>query len=165
MGFHSKLKEDLNSALKEKRELELSVLRMLQAAILNKEKEKRYKLSKEKPEFSGDDLIKESQLSDEEIIDVLSGEVKKSKEARLLFEKGGRQELADKEKKEAEILLRYLPEQISKENLEKIIKEAILKTGAKDQKDMGRVMSEIMPHVKGRADGKEISRIVKENLQ
>jgi len=165
MFLKDRIQADLTSSLKEKRELELSVLRMLQAAILNKEKEKRYKLSREKPELSGDDLAKESQLSDEEIIDVLSGEVKKRKEAQLLFEKGGRLDLVEKEKRETEILNKYLPEQISEKDLRILIKEIILKTGAKDQKDIGKVMTQLMPKIKGRVAGNEISRIVKELLQ
>jgi hypothetical protein len=165
MLLKDRIQADLISSLKEKRELELSVLRMLQAAILNKEKEKRYKLSKEKSEVLGNDLEQASQLSDEEIIDVIFGEVKKRKEAQLLFEKGGRVDLAEKEKREIEILNQYLPEQISEEELRILIKEAILKTGAKDKKDIGKVMTQLMPKVKGRAAGNEVSRIVRELLE
>ncbi len=158
------IREDLNSALKEKKELEVSVLRMLNAAIVNREKEKRYKTSKEKPELTEKDLEKESWLIDGEILDVISSEIKKRKEALLLFEKGKRQDLVEKEKKEIEILKKYLPEQISEEELKKLAKEVIEKVGATEPKDMGKVMAELMPKVKGRAEGSLVSKIVKELL-
>ena len=149
-----KIQEDLNSVLKEKKELEVSVLRMLLAAILNKEKEKRFKSGK----------AEEVPLTDEELIEVIFSEIKKRKEAAGLYEKGGRQELAEKEKKEAAILQPYLPAQLSEEELKKLAKEAIEKTGAKEQKDMSRVMQELMSKVKGKADGSLVSKIVKEIL-
>jgi uncharacterized protein YqeY len=92
-----KIQQDLKTGLREKKEVEVSTLRMLLSAILNKEKEKRYKLSQEKPDL--EDLDKEGQLTDEEIFNVISSEVKKRKEAILGFEKGERKDLAEKEKK------------------------------------------------------------------
>lgn len=154
MTLKEKIQEDLNSAIKSKREIETSTLRMLSAAILNKEKEKRYKSGK------SEDIP----LIDEEIIEVVFNEVKKRKEAIELYEKGDRQELADKEKKEAEILQKYLPEQLTEEEVKKLVKEAIAKVGAKEQKDMGKVMAELMPQVKGKADGGLVSKVVKELL-
>jgi len=154
MTLKEKIQEDLNSAIKSKREIETSTLRMLSAAILNKEKEKRYKSGK------SEDIP----LIDEEIIEVVFNEVKKRKEAIELYEKGNRQELADKEKKEAEILQKYLPEQLTEEEVKKLVKEAIAKVGAKEQKDMGKVMAELMPQVKGKADGGLVSKVVKELL-
>jgi len=154
MTLKGKIQEDLNSAIKSKREIETSTLRMLSAAILNKEKEKRYKSGK------SEDIP----LIDEEIIEVVFNEVKKRKEAIELYEKGDRQELADKEKKEAEILQKYLPEQLTEEEVKKLVKEAITKVGAKEQKDMGKVMAELMPQVKGKADGGLVSKVVKELL-
>jgi uncharacterized protein YqeY len=164
MSLKEKIQQDLTTSLKEKKELELSVLRMLNAAIVNKEKTKRYKISKEKPDLKESGLEKESGLSDEEVMEVISSEVKKRNEAALEFEKGKRQELAEKEKKEAKILEQYLPEQLPEEEIMKMAKEAVEKTAAKEMKDMGRVMAELMPKVKGRADGGLISKIVKELL-
>jgi uncharacterized protein YqeY len=164
MALKQKIQDDLQVALREKRELELSVLRMLAAAITNKEKEKRYKKSKENPEATEGGLEKESQLTEEETMEVVSSEVKKRKEALLLFEKGAREDLAEKEKKEVEVLRKYLPEQISEEEIKNLAKEAIERTGAKDVKDMGRVMAELMPKVKGKADGSLVSKIIKELL-
>jgi len=177
MELKQKIQEDLKTALKEKKELELSVLRMLGAAITNKEKEKRYKKTrqnfpsenlsgqgKEKREMSEEELGKESQLIDEEVLEVISSEVKKRKEAILLFEKGERNDLAEKEKKEIEILQKYLPEQLSEEEVKKLAKEAVGKVGAKEIKDMGKVMAELMPKIKGKADGGSVSKIIRELL-
>ena len=162
------LKEEIQNAItkamKEGNKTVLSTLRMISAAIVSKEKEKRYKISKQKPDLNEEGLVKESQLTNEEIIDVIASEIKKRKDAVALYEKGNRQELADKEKKEIEILQKYLPEQLSNEELKRIIKEAIEKTVAKEIKDMGRVMAELMPKVKGKADGSTVSAIIKELL-
>ncbi len=173
MTLKEKIQEDFKKALKERKEIEVSVLRMLKAAILNKEKEKRYKftrqnflkenlggLSKEKMEL----LEKESALTDEEVIEVISSEIKKRKEAILGYEKGQRFDLAEKEKKEIGALQKYLPEQLTEEEIKKLVEELINKTGAKELKDMGKVMSELMPELKGRADGSLVSKAVKELL-
>lgn len=165
MTLKEKIQNDLNFNLKQRKELETTTLRMLNAAILNKEKEKRAKLAKsQKGELTEDKLVQESQLTDEEIIEVLSSEVKKGREAILEFEKGKREDLAEKEKKEIEILKKYLPEQLPEEEIKKIIEKAVEKTGAKEMKDMGRVMAEIMPQLKGKSDGSLVSRIVRELL-
>lgn len=154
MILREKIKQDLNEAAKKKEELTLSVLRLLSAAILNKEKEKRYKSGK----------AKDVPLTDEEIIDVISSEAKKRKEAAELYEKGGRPELAEKEKREMEILRKYLPEQLSEEEIKKLAKEAVAETGAKEIKDMGKVMGVLMSQVKGRADGNLVLKFVKDLL-
>jgi len=165
MALKEKIQEDFKKALKEKKELEVSVLRLLQANILNKEKEKRYKISKENVGLTEEKLAKESQLSDEEIVEVIFNEIKKRKEAIFLFEKGKREDLAQKEKKETEILERYLPKQLSEEEIKKLAKEIIEKVGAKEIKDMGKVMGQLMPKIKNQADGNLVSKIIKELLQ
>jgi len=163
--FKDKIIQNLKIALKEKRDIEVSVLRMLLAAILNKEKEKRYRLNKEKPDLGQEELEKESQLTEEEITSIVSIEAKKRKEAIMAFEKGERKDLAEKEKKELDILKKYLPEQLSEEELYQTIKQVIAETGAKEIKDMGKVMKEVMPRVVGRAHGDQVSDIVKELLK
>ena len=163
--FKDKIIQNLKIALKEKREIEVSVLRMLLAAILNKEKEKRYRLNKEKPDLAQEELEKESQLTEEEITSIVSIEAKKRKEAIMAFEKGERKDLAEKEKKELDILKKYLPEQLSEEELYQTIKQVITETGVKEIKDMGKVMKEVMPRVVGRAQGNRVSEIVKELLK
>ena len=164
MNLKEKIRKDLNESLKEKKEVGVSVLRQFLAAILNKEKEKRAKLAKEKEEIKEEELEEESQLTDEEIIGVVSSEIKKRKEAVLEFEKGERSDLAEKEKKEIEILKEYLPEQLSEEEIKRLAKEAVEKVGASGPQDMGKVMEELMPKIKGRAEGGLISKIVKELL-
>ena len=154
MVLKEKIHIDLIEALKSREELKTSVLRLLSSAILNKEKEKRYQFGK----------AEDISLIDEEIIEVISSEIKKRKEAADLYEKGGRAELAQKEKKEIEFLKAYLPEQLPENEVKRLVKEAIEKTGAKEPKDMGKVMAELMPKVKGKADNSLISRIVKESL-
>lgn len=148
------IKTDATEALKKGDQLVITTLRGLLASISAKQKEKRYKLSLEAdPEFT-----------DQEVQDVVSSEIKKRKDAIALYIQGNRQELADKEQQEIEILKKYLPEQLSEEEIKNIIKQAIEKTGAKEMKDMGKVMAEINPQVKGKADGGEVSKIVKELL-
>ena len=144
----------IKSAIKANKPLAVSVYRQLLAAFLNKEKEKRFKSKEEK----------EALLTDEEAMEVISSEAKKRKEAIVEFEKGSRQDLADKEKEELAILSVYLPEQMPEEELRKLVEEAIEKTGASDMKDMGKVMQELMPQVKGKVDGSLVGQIVKELL-
>lgn len=170
MSLKQNIQQDLEKALKDGQTIAVSTLRLVFASVLNKEKEKRFKISRE-PAFAQGfsearekELEEKSALSDEEIIDVIFSEIKKRKDAIVLYEKGGRQELADKEKAESEVLQKYLPEQISEEDLKKIVAEAIEKTGAKEIKDTGKIMAQVMPKVKGRADGAKISKIVKELL-
>ena len=162
MELKGKIKQELNKAVKEKKELEATTLRMVCAAFLNKEKEKRAKLAKQ--ELKEEELIEKSQLTDEESLEIVVSEAKKRKEAILEFEKGGRKELADKEKKELEILKKYLPEQMPEEDIRKLAQEAVTKTNASEPKDMGKVMAELMPQIKGRADGSLVSKVVKELL-
>jgi len=159
-----KIQADLNESIKSNNKSIRDTLRMLLAGVINKEKDKRYKVKKEKPNISEEELDKKASLTDEELIEVVSSENKKRKEAVFEYEKGERQELADKEKAEMEVLQKYLPEQVSEEELRKLVKEVIDKTGAKEMKDMGKIMAELMPKVKGRADGNEVSKIVKELL-
>jgi len=158
------IQSSVTEALKSGDQMVSGTLRMLLASIITKEKEKRYKISKEKPEATEEVLLKESALTDEQILEVISSEIKKRKDAIVLYEKGNRPELAEKEKKEIEVLKKYLPEQLPEAELRKLIEESISKTGAKEMKDMGKVMADLTPKVKGKADNSEISKIVKELL-
>ena len=151
-------------AMKSKDSFVVGTLRMLLASIITKEKEKRYKISKAKPELKEEELAKESELTDEQIIEVMSSEIKKRKDAIVLYEQGNRQELADKEKKEIEILKKYLPEQLSEGELRKLVAESIAKVGATEMRDTGKVMADLNPKIKGKADNSEISKIIKELL-
>lgn len=128
------------------------VLSLLQSAIKNKELQKRAK--------SG----KAEELNDEEIMDVISSEAKKRKESVESYEKGGREELAQKERDELSILMEYMPEQMPEDEIRTEAKKAIAEIGAKDIKEMGKVLGALMPKLKSRADGQIVSRIVKEEL-
>lgn len=164
MALKEKIQETLKKSLLEKEETAVSVLRMLLSALGSRETEKRTRLWKTKPDLKPAELEKESRLTDEEILEAVANEIKKRREAMELYERGGRSELAEKEKKEREILKRYLPEQLSEEEIRKLVKEAAAKAGAKEAKDMGKVMAELMPKVKGKADASLVSKIVKELL-
>ncbi|MDO8530010.1 MAG: GatB/YqeY domain-containing protein [bacterium] len=165
------LQADVKEAMKQRNQEKIVVLRMALASIASKGKEKRYKISKDLPAQAGgpalseEELVKKSELEDDEIITVITSEIKKRKDAIALYEQGNRPELAAKEKEEITMLQAYLPEQLPQAELEKLIKESIEKTGAKEMKDMGRVMADLAPKVKGKADNSEISRIIKEALQ
>ena len=137
---------------------------MVSAAILNKEKEKRYKASKEKSDLKEEELMKESQLTEEETVNAIFSEAKKRKEAIIEFQKGKRLDLVSKEEAELKILKEYLPEEISEEEIRKTAKEIIDKVKAGGAEDMGKVMKELMPCFRGRAEGNLVSKIVKELL-
>ena len=158
------IQKDTTQALKAGDSFVLSTLRMLLASVATKEKEKRYKISNDQPDLKEQELIKESELTEEQMIETVSSEIKKRKDAIALYEQGNRQELADKEKKEIEILKKYLPEQLSADEIKKLVEESVAKTGAKEIKDMGRVMADLNPKIKGKADSSEVSKIVKELL-
>lgn len=146
-----KIQADLKETFKTGDELMRSVLRMLLAAIHNKQIERRGKGRAE-------------QLSQEDLLGVVLSEAKKRKDAIEQFEKGGRSELAAKEKSELEMLMNYLPKQLSEEELREKVKEAIVTSGARGEKEFGKVMAALMGQVKGKADASAASRIVKEEL-
>jgi uncharacterized protein YqeY len=148
------IKADSIKAQKSGDSFVLSVLRMLLAAVLTKEKDKRYKMK----------LEKDAELTDEEIIETISSEIKKRKDAIVLYIQGKRPELADKEQKEIDVLKKYLPEQLSEDQIKILVQESVNKTGAKEMKDMGKVMADLNPKIKGKADGGTVSKIVKELL-
>jgi len=157
-----KLQGDMMDALKSGNSQKRTLLGMVLTAIKNREFEKRTKLSKTEKDIAK--LEEQSKLNDEEIVEVISSEIKKRKDAIEQYEKGGRPDLAEQEKKEAEMLMTYMPEQMSEEDVRAEVKKAINETGAKDMKEMGKVIGAVMAKVKGKADGQTVSRIVKEEL-
>ncbi len=157
-----KLQQDLKDALKSGDSQKRTVIGMVLAAIKNREFEKRTKLSKTEQDISK--LEEQSKLNEEEIIETISSEIKKRKDSIEQYEKGGRPELAEKEKEEAEMLMSYMPEQMSEEQIRDEVKKGIAEIGAKDMKEMGKVLGAIMPKLKGKADGQMVSRVVKEEL-
>lgn len=149
--LYQKIADDLKSAMKSGDDFQVGVLRLLLSSFRNKEIEKKSKGL-------------EPDLSEEEIVEVLSKEAKKRREAVELYGKAEREDLASKERKELEIIQKYLPAQLSEEEIGKSVRLAIKRTGAKDIKDFGRAMAEAMKELKGRADAKTVSEIVKRNL-
>ena len=141
-----KLQQDIKDALKAGDSKKRMVLGMVLSAIKNKEIEKM------------------GELSDDDVIAVISTEIKKRKDSVEQFEKGGRPELAEGEKQEAEMLMAYMPEQMSEEDVRNEVKKTISQTGAKDMKEMGKHIGAVMAKVKGKADGTMVSRMVKEEL-
>ena len=146
MSLQQKIIDDIKVAMKTKEANRLGLLRMLNASLKNKAIEK------------GKDAI----LSDEEAMQVLNKEAKKRKEAIDLFEKGGRPELAAKEKNELTLIEGYLPKQMSKEETQAMVEKVL--AGLADKSNAGLVMKAVMQELKGKADGKLISEIVKEKL-
>lgn len=157
-----KLQQDVKEALKSGNAEKRMVLGLVISSIKSRELEKRTKLSK--AESDTVKLEEMSHLSDDEVLEVLGSEIKKRKDSIDQYEKGGRPELAEKEKKEIDILKIYMPEQMTEDEIRAEIKNAISEVGAKDIKDMGRVIGSVMAKVKGKADGQIVSAIVKEEL-
>lgn len=147
MSLQEQLVNDMKEAMKSGDSLKVSTIRMLKAAIKNKEIEK------------GGTSYK---LSDKETLDVIVTAIKQRKDSIEQFTKGQRLDLAEKEKKELEILQAYMPPQMSDEDVKAEVKKAIAETSASSQKDMGKVMKVLMPRIAGRADGAVVNRIVRE---
>jgi len=145
-SLFEKISEELKVALKDKDEIKVSTLRFLISKINNSK------------------IDKGRDLTDEEVISEVEKDAKRHKESIEAFEKGGRDELASKEKKELEILSSYLPEQMTREEVEKIISDVINELGAVSLVDMGKVMSVVMGKIKGKTDGALVSEVVKEKL-
>ena len=143
MSLKERLLEDMKNAMKDKDVIKKNTVQMARAAILQVEKDNRIT------------------LDDDGIIDIIAKEVKKRREVLPDFEKSGRQDLIDNLKAEIDVLLQYLPQQLTEEELEVIVRQAIQDTGATTVKDTGRIMQAVMPQVKARTDGKMINMIVK----
>jgi uncharacterized protein YqeY len=143
MSLKERLLEDMKNAMKDKAVIKKNTVQMARAAVLQVEKDNRIT------------------LDDDGILDIISKEVKKRRDVLPDYEKSGRQDLIDDLKAEIDVLLQYLPQQLTEEELEVIVRQAVVETGATTAKDMGRIMQVVMPQVKGRADGKMINVIVK----
>ncbi len=160
--LRERLDTDLREAQKAHDSFVATVLRMLNATIKNKEIEKRSKLIK--AGVSETPLEELSKLTEIETIETISTEAKKRREAVSQFRAGNRQDLAEKEEAELKLLGRYLPAQLSEEEIRQLVKDALIKTGVTNINDLGKVMSVLMPQTKGRADGNVVNRLVKEAL-
>ena len=156
------IQNDIKEAMKSGNSAKRMALGMVMSTIKNKELEKRSKLSKTETDVTKLDEI--SRLSDEEIIDVVSSEIKKRKDSITSYQSGGRPELAEKENEEIGFISIYMPEQLSEEAIREEIKKTITEVSASSIKDMGKVIGAVMAKIKGKADGQLVSQIVKELL-
>jgi len=148
MTLRENLDSDFKAALKEKNELKLSVVRMVKAALMNAEISSGGKGS----------------FDDAQILDIIRKEAKKRNDSIAAYSLGGRTDLAEKEKQELAILQNYLPQAMAEEEVKALIQKTIADLGASSAADFGKVMKEAVARAEGRADGKIISRIVKELL-
>lgn len=146
MSLKDRLQQDWKDALKSKDKFKANVISMAKSAILHIEKSDN------------------SSLNDDQIIEVLAKEVKQRRDSLQEFEKGNRQDLVDSTNAEISILLQYLPQQLTEDEIREIVRESAEQVGANSIKDMGKVMSIVRPKTTGRADGKIVSQIVKEYL-
>jgi len=149
MNLKEKIISDLKDAMRSGDNVKRDTLRLLDSAVKNAEIEKKKK---------------ETGLSDEEILEVISRSVKQRQDSIRQFNAGGRPELAEKEKKETDILMPYLPAQLSEEEIKKTVKEIISAAGTASPADMGKIMGQVMGRLKGKADGNVVRKIVEEEL-
>lgn len=148
MSTQDRLLEDMKAAMKagETGKLRLSVIRMVRAALKNAEIDRRHA------------------LAEDEVLEILAKEIKQRRDAITEFAKGARQDLIQLYEAEIAVLTEYLPQQMSADEIRKLVSEAIAKTGAAGPKDMGKVMGALVPQTRGRADGRLVNQLVKEML-
>jgi uncharacterized protein len=144
--LREKIATDMRDAMKAREQARVATLRMLMAAVKNAEVEKLH------------------ELSDDEVLEVVAREAKRRRESIDAFEKGGRSDLVEKETAELNVLEAYLPAKLSDEQLVELVDEAVAETGATTPKQMGEVMKALMPKIRGRADGAQVSALVKSKL-
>ncbi|MEC2160053.1 GatB/YqeY domain-containing protein [Virgibacillus halodenitrificans] len=147
MTLLEQLNQDIKQAMKNKDKETLSVIRMVKASLQNES----IKLGKDS-------------LTEDEELTILSREVKQRKDSLQEFKSAGRDDLVEKLEREINILQEYMPKQLTTEELEAIVQSTIQEVNATSKKDMGKVMSAVMPKVKGKADGSQINEIVQKQL-
>lgn len=146
MSLKETLAQDLKLSMKEKDLIKKNTVQGIRAAVLQFEKDNR------------------TELDDNGIIEVIAKELKKRKDVLPEYEKSGREDLITQLNREIEIIMGYLPSQLSEDELDEIVKQAVDATGASTMKDMGKIMAEVMPKIKGRADGKAVNALAKKYL-
>ena len=146
MSLKEKLLDELKIAMREKDNVRKDAIQMVRAALLQYEKDNKV------------------ELDDEGVIDIIAKEVKRYKDALPDYEKSGRQDLIDELNAKVEILMPYLPEQLTEDEVRAIVKAVVEETGATSMREMGKIMGAVMPKVKGRFDGRLLNNIVKEYL-
>jgi uncharacterized protein len=151
MTLKETIKDDMKTAFKAGDAATRGALQMVLSVIQNREIEKRLKTG-------------ESELTDEEVVAAIQTEIKKRKDAATQYEAAGRADSAASEKAEADLLMKYMPEQMTEDEVQKLIADAIAATGAAGAKDMGKVMGQVAPKTKGMFDGTRLSELVKQAL-
>lgn len=146
MALKDQLQADLKTAMKNKEKIRKSTITMIRAAVLQVEK---------------DNMV---ELGDEEILVIIAKQLKQCRDSLVEFEKAQRDDLIQQAHEEIEVIVSYLPAQLTADQIRVIVNETIQETGAVDAKDMGKIMSVLMPKVKGRADGKLVNQVVRESL-
>lgn len=146
MSLKSRLMEDLKTSMKEKDVVRKNTITMVRADIKQKEVDER------------------KELSDEEIIDIISKQLKEKRNAIEEFKKGNRDDLVEETEKEIEIILEYLPEQLTEEEVLEIVQKVIQDGGYTSMKDMGKIMGAVMPKIQGKADGNMVNKAVRQIL-
>ena len=152
MSLKEKISADAVAAMKRQDKPVLDTLRMLKSKILEEEVKLRTRKGKD------------YQLSDKEALEVIASYAKQRKQSIDAYTEAGREDLAAREKKELELINQYLPEQLSRNEIEKLVEDGIAETGAESLKDMGMVMKAVMPKLKGAADGKLVNEVVRSKL-
>ncbi len=146
MSLRDILQTDMKQAMKDRDKLRLAVLRMAWAAIRNKE------------------IDEKTELKDDQVLAVLSKEVKQREDTISEIQDANRPDLVEKNQQEIDVLKHYLPQQLSDEELKQVVEDAIAKSGAKSMKDMGKVMGMVIEQTRGKAEGKRVSTMVKSLL-
>ncbi|MBM3238508.1 GatB/YqeY domain-containing protein [Candidatus Poribacteria bacterium] len=146
MTLKERIMEDMKQAMKAKDKSTLEAIRMLRSALRNRE------------------IEKQAELDDDGVIQVLANQIKKRKESIEQFRDAGRMDLVEREEKQLQALEIYMPQKLSLEEIKRLVDEVVAETGASSMRDMGKVMSAIMPRLQGKADGKEVNQMVREKL-
>ncbi|MCL6549336.1 MAG: GatB/YqeY domain-containing protein [Alicyclobacillus sp.] len=146
MGLSQRLSDDMKQAMKDKDKLRLSVIRMVRAAVRNRE------------------IEIGAELSDEEVLAVIEKELKQRRDSLQAFESAGRTDLAAEAKAEIAVLTEYLPEQLTEDQIRQLAQEIIAQVGAVGKSDIGKVMSQLMPKIRGKADGRLAQQVVQSLL-
>jgi uncharacterized protein len=147
VDLRARLDADMKQAMKDKDKIRLSTIRMVRTAIKNAE------------------IDQQKTLSEDEVLAILNRELKQRRDSLQAFESAGRTDLVEAVNQEIGVLMEYLPKQLSEGELTELVQQAIRETGASSKADMGKVMSVLMPKVKGRADGKLVNQLVQQHLQ
>jgi uncharacterized protein YqeY len=146
MSLKERLLQDMKSAMKDRDVIKKDTIQLARSAVLQVEKDGKVT------------------LDDDGIVEIIAKEAKKRRDTLPEYEKSGRVDLVDKIKAEIDVLMQYLPEQLTEEELEVIVKDAIKDTGVTSAKEIGKIMQAVLPKIKGRADGKMVNLIIKKIL-